>query len=385
MIAMTRSNFVQTALFIGAFVAISLVLFGNGRSTPAVYAADEAPETLDAQLYLPLVSGEGHLSPNTPIPTAIVTSAPTVTVTPIPEETVTATATATPTPIVTPLPGEDAPTEVVGTWFTGSLLPLEFYDPNTGTWSSPSGLGQMYIFSSNTYTYTAFARTQYGQCTGEVSVYQQGSLRAQDQSLLLTPSIYRTRTVTICGSREESVIEGSHETRSAPWSYGHDEFGRPQLTLTDNDLTYSFLRDGMVEELVGVWRRGPISSDNFYDPDTETFVTPEGSGQWLRIQADETFSAGEYSVGEVTDQQGCALTGWLYQEGTVDISGGRLTLTPTSGMMRIENECHPDQPQQESWHDTIQSYSWSFRDYPDDPKLLIIPLGYYREIEYVRE
>ncbi|RIK41803.1 MAG: hypothetical protein DCC55_10895 [Chloroflexi bacterium] len=288
-------------------------------------------------------------------------------------------------PVETPQPGNDVPAEVVATWFEGQLLPLEFYDPNTGTWSSPSGKGQMYIFSANSYTYAAFARTQYGQCTGEVSVYQEGAARSEQETLLLTPSIYRTRTVTICGSRQESVVEGSHDTRTVPWSLGHDELGHPQLTLTDNGLTFTYLRDGMVAELVGTWHKGPVFSDNFYDPETATFVTPEGSGQWLRIQADGTFSAGEYSVGEVTDPQGCALTGWLYQEGSIEISGGRLTFTPAAGMMRLENECQPGQHQQEPWHDSAKSYSWGFRDYPDNPKLLIIPLEYYQEIELIRE
>src|SRR5690242_10875581 len=47
------------------------------------------------------------------------------------------------------------PAEIVGTWFEGGLLPLDFYDPTTGGWSSPSGMGQMYVFNADgSYTYT---------------------------------------------------------------------------------------------------------------------------------------------------------------------------------------------------------------------------------------
>lgn len=390
---MRYSSRIQAGMLVGVVVLAGLMLIATARNT--VHAAERKPEAPAAQLYLPLVNGVGVALADGATPTATGTPPTNVTPTETPTATTTATSTATATPtetppatptdVATPLPGDDVPAAVAATWFEGQLLPLNFYDPTNGSWSSPSGMGQMYIFAADTYTYAAFARTQYGQCVGEVSVYQEGAARSEQEILLLTPNIYRTRTVTICGSRQESVVEGSHDTRSVPWSIGRDEFGRPQLTLTDQELTYSFLRDGMVDELVGVWRRGPVSSQGFYDPETETFATPEGTGQWLHIEADGTFRAGEYSVGEVTNPEGCALTGWLYQEGTVEISGGRMTITPASGMMRLENECQPNQPQQQAWHDELQTFVWSFRDYPEDPKLLIIPLGYYREIEYVRE
>jgi hypothetical protein len=383
---------VRLLLSMSMLFLIGLALVGLHQGPTALYAAEPA-NNLAPQLYLPLVSGAANgtrpgQNPPTATPTATgtaqATATPTVTPTAPSTATPTATPTASPTASPTALPGDNVPAEVVGTWFEGQLLPLEFYDPNTGVWDSPSGLGQMYSFSAGTYTYAGFARTQYGQCTGEVSVYQQGVARSEGANLLLTPNLNKTRTVTICGSREESVVEGSHETRSVPWSLGHDQFGHVQLTLTDNDITRAYNKEGLEPALVGAWRKGPVSSTDFYDPATQTFVTPAGDGQWLRIEANGTFTAGEYGHA-VDPQTGCELTGWLYQTGEVAVSGSRLTITPTSGMARYENACTPDAPRQEPWHDSAKSYTWLFRDYPNDPKLVIIPLEVFQEIEFVRE
>ena len=221
-----------------------------------------------------------------------------------------------------------------------------------------------------------------GQCVGEVSVYQQGSAHAQAAALLLTPAVYRTRTVTICGSRQESVVEGAHDTRNVAWSLDRNQAGRRSLTMTDNEITGVYEKVGFDPDLADAWHIGPVFSTNFYDPATQVFTTPEADGLFLHIAADGSYVSGEF--GHSVDQQNCQLTGWVYQEGTVEVSGSRLTLTPTTGMARVENACQPDQPQQQPWHDDAQSFTWFIRDYPADPNLTIIPLAMYREYNFVR-
>src|SRR3712207_5283632 len=38
------------------------------------------------------------------------------------------------------------PAVLTGTWFSGHKLPYDFFDPLTGEWANPTGLGQEYVF-----------------------------------------------------------------------------------------------------------------------------------------------------------------------------------------------------------------------------------------------
>jgi hypothetical protein len=71
-------------------------------------------------------------------------------------------------------------------------------------------------------------------------------------------------------------------------------------------------------------------------------------------------------------------------EGTLTVSGGTLTTTPSTGVMRLENECQPGQVQQ-PWMDEARIYSWSFWDRTTAPKLVLIPLERYQEFVYTPE
>jgi hypothetical protein len=193
----------------------------------------------------------------------------------------------------------------------------------------------------------------------------------------------KTRTVTVCGSRQETVTEGPYAPESFPFVLDYDPFGRRQLTLTEDGKPVDYLKIGMAQELVGSWQRGALSSAGFYDPVKQQFAPATGEGAWLRFNSDGTYSTGE--VGYATNDQGCALTGWVYQEGAVSVSGGTLTLTPSEGMARMESSCAPGQPQQASWTDTAKTYVWSFRDRTTAPKLVLIPLDRYQEFIYTPE
>jgi hypothetical protein len=283
-----------------------------------------------------------------------------------------------------PQPGGSLPATLVGTWFAGNLLPYDFYNPDTGQWSGTNGLGQMYVFTENgDYTYTAFFRSQYGQCTGEVSVYKQGTARVQGADLVLKPTASKTRTVTACGSHDDSTVDGPLVAVSIGWALGYDNGGRRQLRITDGELVTDYSKQGMAPELVGGWTRGGVASAGFYDAQTKTFATPEGDGGWFRFNADGSYTMGEY--GHATDAQGCGLTGWLYQEGTLSVSGGTLTTLPSAGMSRVESDCQPGQAQQQPWVDEARTYSWSFWDRATAPKLVLIPLERYQEFVFTPE
>lgn len=286
-----------------------------------------------------------------------------------------------PTP---PPPAGSLPAALVGTWFSGQLLPRALYDPTTGQWGSANGLGQRYEFAANgDYSYLAFFRIEAPGCTSEVTVYRHGRASADSTNLTMRPVTVKTRTVVRCGGTKESVTDGPYDPRVLPWELGPDNFGHKQLTVVEDGKTSVYNKDGMDAELVGTWRNGAIATSGFYNPATGVFAADPGEGWWLSIAADGHYRWGEY--GYATDNQGCALTGWVYLEGTATVSGSHITFTPSAGAMRVENACAPGQPRQEPWNDGAKGFTWLLRDYPTSPKLVLIPDGRFQEYEFLPE
>lgn len=347
-------------------LALISVLFGLGQP---VSAQADAPTT---GIYLPLVIKTNPTSVATPTPTATPTTVPT------------ATPLATPATPTAPAPANPPPATLVGAWFVGNAPLNDFYNPQTGEWRDASGLGQMYLFAADGgYTYTGFLRIQNGQCRSEVSVYKQGTVSADGATLLLHQTLGKTRTVVICPTPQETIVEETTAMLTLGWEVAYDTSGHQQLTITENDKPTAYNRQGMEPTLVGAWHKGEIASNGFYDAATNSFAAQPSEGAWYHFTADGNYQFGEFGYGE--DNAGCRLTGWVYQEGTLDITGGRLTTTPTSGMVRVENACHPDQTRQESWLDPVKAYAWILRDRTSDPRLVLIPLERFEEIVFTPE
>ncbi|HEU5102632.1 MAG TPA: hypothetical protein VFU22_26590 [Roseiflexaceae bacterium] len=283
-----------------------------------------------------------------------------------------------------PPPAGSLPSSLVGSWFSGQLLPRELYDPTTGQWGSANGLGQQYEFTvGGAFSYLAFFHVEVPGCSSEVSVYRQGSTSVAGQELRLRPMTVKTRTVTYCGSRKETVTDGPYDERNVPWSIGYDQFGVTQLTLTEDGKATTYRKNGMAEQLVGAWHNGDLTSAGFYNPATGAFTADPAEGWWVSITADGRYRWGEFA--HAIDNQGCALAGWLYLEGTVSIAGSHITFTPSAGVARVENACTPELPRQEPWQEDAKGFTWLLRDYQTQPRLVLIPDGRFQEYEFLPE
>jgi hypothetical protein len=62
-----------------------------------------------------------------------------------------------------------------------------------------------------------------------------------------------------------------------------------------------------------------------------------------------------------------------------------MTFTPTTGVLRVENACAPDQPRQEPWKDDAKGFTWLFWDREASPKLVLMPDGRFEEIVFLPE
>lgn len=277
------------------------------------------------------------------------------------------------------------PNDLAGTWFEGDMFTQDLYDPQTGHWASPSGLGQMYRFETDkTYVYMGSLHIQNGGCVTDVSVYKQGSVRVAATVLTLQPTIAKTRTVTRCGNNQETITEGPFDPYQINWQVKYDAGGRLKLYIPVGETTVEYYKQGMAPALVGNWSLNGVASTNFYNPQTGRWAIPANDGAWFRFAPDGSYQFGEYGHGE--DQQGCAFTYWVYQIGTVTVSGGQLRYQATSGQARRENACTPGQVLDEPYTDpNLYEFSWEVRDRETAPKLAVSPLGEFRYIIFDRE
>lgn len=318
-----RCSPLNRALYLVAFVIASLAVYcGAALAAPTPQAAPAAA----FQVYLPLVRG-ASTSPAPPAP-------------PSPE------------------PGGALPASLAHQWFTGNLTTISFYDPATGAWSPPNGLGELYRFAvDGSYIYAGSLKIQNGACVSELSVYQSGVARAAAGELELRASLSRTRTRIICGGVSESVSEELPAIKRVAYRVAIGPEGRTELTLGAGNDARTFALLGIDEQLLGAWRAGGVSAQGFYEPATGQWAQPTAPGEWYRFAADGRFTYGRYI--EQQDEQGCTISAWAYQEGEFSMSGSRLTTRFTAGRGRLENSCLPDEVQDEPFVIVQQGeYAW---------------------------
>lgn len=350
----------------------------NGLAGPALAQGTDPTPELNYKLYLPGLSG----GTGSGTPPATITPTPTATQ-PAPTQTSTATATQPP-PQSHPLP---AP--LIGLWWTGKLLPRELYDPVTGQWGNSNGLGQMYEFGANgVYTYTADFVIENPGCRSSVKVFKRGIASVDGASLKIAPNFGRTRTQISCGSQDVTIDESPGSPEMLPYAVSYDERGIIQLLLGSSASGTStpatrYYKDGLAPELIGTWRNGGVTAAGFYDPATRTFTEQAGDGEWVRILANGSYQVGGFA--HATDNQGCALTGWTYQEGTVTVSGSHITFNQASGIRRIESACDPGHPQEGPYTNASTGFSFEFIDRETAPKLKLWPDFKFENTVYERE
>lgn len=255
-------------------------------------------------------------------------------------------------------PAGSVPAQLVRTWFAGSLTSISFYDRNSGTWSKPSGLGELYTFAADgSYTYGGALSIQNGACLSEVTVYQTGVARATDGELELEATFSRTRTRIVCGNTSDTTSEALPAIKRIAYRVAAGAEGRTELTLGAGGEATSFALMGIDEPLLGAWQVGGVSSNGFYDPATNKWAQPAEAGEWYRFAADGRFTYGIYA--QQPDERGCVLTLWVYQEGEFTMSGSRLTIRSTAGHGRLENACTGEVQDEPYVNQKLGEYAWS--------------------------
>lgn len=283
----------------------------------ALFGATGVRADGDTAIYLPMVVTGNQSAPNQPAPPQ-----------PTPNQ---------PTPT---LPRGSVPAKLVGTWFSGQLLNLTYYNRDTGVWGNAGGLGHMIVIAADG-SYTRVSHLEIGggsTCVSSVDVYSAGVARAEGNQLLLTPSYARTRTVT-CGTTV-SDTEGPYDTAAIPWRVGEDEQRHTRLWLSEAQGETAYYRDGVGPQVIGGWATGDGGAVELYDPATGAWADPTGaSSVWYNFGADGSYRHGRVEAGYGGDP--CRPIAMTYEAGTLEGSGSELRLQPTAVLRHTVSLCDP--------------------------------------------
>lgn len=294
-------------------------------------------------------------------------------------------------PMVSVPPGRAAPpppalpASLVGTWYSGQLLNLRLYDPATGIWSDAGGLGHMYVFGANgAYTLVSFLKLGEGTtCVSSVAKYEKGSARASGATLLLTPSVSRTRT-KICGSTPPSEVEGPHTTYSLPWELGEDASSHTRLWLQEPQGRTEYYKDGLGPQVVGAWANSDGGAIGLYDRARGQWAEPTGeNSEWYAFSANGTFRHGV-----VESQYGddpCRLVRMSYEEGKLGGRGGDVILEATLALRRTVVLCDPSQFEDETLSTQYERWTWAIPAESEGSRLDLLRIeGGFRSITLYR-
>jgi hypothetical protein len=283
-------------------------------------------------------------------------------------------------------PTGNLPAELAGTWFSGQMLSLQMYNRDTNTWSDPGGLGHMYVFGADgSYTLASYLKLGEGtMCVSTVWKYQQGAARVEGASLLLTPSLARTRTVVSCGGNSESELDGPYTTITIPWQLVQDDRGHTTLQLSEAQGATTYYKHGLATQMLGTWRSGGVHAADFYNPVTGDWLLQEGAGEWYQFNADGTFRRGEvvlpFSDGE------CQQVVMTYQEGSLSGSGANITLQVTAGRRISANLCDLSQAVEEVLPaGSADTWTWSLLQREEGQTLELLRISTFRQLFLVRE
>ena len=134
---------------------------------------------------------------------------------------------------------------LVGDWWEGSLSTLQFYDPTTGTWAAPNGVGTFLMLRADgTFRAGGILNTTSGGCTSTLMVDEHGTYSATGTTagtLTLARQTGNSRLTMTCTTQVWTETLGP-QTRVFGYALGTDGQGRETLTRTENGEPHGTMR-----------------------------------------------------------------------------------------------------------------------------------------------
>jgi hypothetical protein len=142
-------------------------------------------------------------------------------------------------------PGVEAPAEIIGSWYTGTVSDIGYVDPNSGSYSSGGGEGLFYAFAPDgAWEFGYLLSSQLYGCAMRVLVYRSGSLAAADPTthiLELDTHLAQIHSEDTCAADNNYERALPPDDETLIWERTSDEYG--ELLLLRGPATgYSAFR-----------------------------------------------------------------------------------------------------------------------------------------------
>jgi hypothetical protein len=133
-------------------------------------------------------------------------------------------------------PRTSVPAQLVNTWKTGTVSSVNFYNPNTGSWGPPSGVGMFFKFTPDGYYEKGvlLQSSLYG-CTMTFFAYNKGTMTVEGDKIVLYPTYGRIKSIDNCVESNNYEKPDQLKSETLLWEYGQDEYGVETLWLRSPD------------------------------------------------------------------------------------------------------------------------------------------------------
>jgi hypothetical protein len=136
-----------------------------------------------------------------------------------------------------PAPASSArPAELVGSWYTGTISSIQYYDPVDGAWADPNGEGFYLILDADGgYEEGAVIQSTMYSCSSRLLGRAVGDWSIEGYQLWLARESGETSIVGNCSGSGTNTM--GPQVDIYYWELGPDEYGVETLTLKMSDLS----------------------------------------------------------------------------------------------------------------------------------------------------
>jgi hypothetical protein len=129
-------------------------------------------------------------------------------------------------------PRSDLPQELVKEWYTGDISSTNFFNPSTGHFSGPSGVGIYFKFTQDGYYEKGvlLQSSLYG-CTSTFYAFNKGTVVMDGNKMTLYCNYGKIKSEDNCVSENNYEKADNVTTEVIYWELGYDEFNQQTLWL----------------------------------------------------------------------------------------------------------------------------------------------------------
>lgn len=129
-------------------------------------------------------------------------------------------------------PRTSVPAELVGDWKTGTVSSVNFYNPTTGVWGAPSGVGMFFKFTPDGYYEKGvlLQSSLYG-CTMTFFAFNKGTMTVAGDTIVLYPTYGKIKSMDNCVQDNNYEKPDDLKSETLIWERGQDDYGAETLWL----------------------------------------------------------------------------------------------------------------------------------------------------------